>query len=122
MAQNSNDKVTLKYGYPTDCVAIDDAIGRITKEIADLLVNQTSDKAYVAALEYKKDALMNVFNQQDCRNQIETLRLNETAFLSTKYAIQSEQNVVKSGYKEQQLYIAIGSIVILTGLFLILKK
>lgn len=94
MSANAFDKVNFKYGYPTDCIAIDNAIGLITKEVAQLSVSSNPDNAYIGALESKRNSLLSVFNQQSCRNQIETTRLNETAYLSTKFAIQAEQNVL----------------------------
>lgn len=122
MTTNVVDKVNFKYGYPTDCIAIDNAIGLITKEVAQLYLSASTDRPYINALESKRNSLLNVFNQQSCRNQIETLRLNETAFLSTKFAIEQERNILDKSKIEQRIYIAAGTIVVLIALYIILKK
>ena len=66
--------------------------------------------------------LENVFVDGGCRNKIEQIRLEESALLlSTQSAIQ-EKNVLPSNYKEQYIYIGLGSLVLLVGLYVIAKK
>ena len=64
----------------------------------------------------------NAFVDGGCRNKIEEIRLEESALLlSTQSAIQ-EKNVLPSNYKEQYIYIGLGSLVLLVGLYVIAKK
>jgi hypothetical protein len=66
--------------------------------------------------------LENTSVDSDCRNKIEEIRLEESALLlSTQSAIQ-EKNVLPSNYKEQYIYIGLGSLVLLVGLYVIAKK
>ena len=66
--------------------------------------------------------LENAFVDGGCRNQIEEKRLEESALLlSTQSAIQ-EKNVLPTNYKEQYIYIGLGSLVLLVGLYVIAKK
>lgn len=58
----------------------------------------------------------------DCRNVIEQKRLEESANLITKQSVIQEGNVLPANYKEQYLYIGLGSVVLLVGLYLISKK
>jgi hypothetical protein len=66
--------------------------------------------------------LENKFVDLDCRNEIEQKRLEESGMLLTKQSAVSESNVLPSNYKEQYLYIGLGSLVLLVGLYVITKK
>jgi hypothetical protein len=48
--------------------------------------------------------------------------LKSAALTETKFAIQSEKQVLGESNKNQNLYIGIGAIVILAGLYIVLKK
>jgi hypothetical protein len=64
----------------------------------------------------------NASTMSDCRNLIEQKRLEESAEILTKQAIVQESNVLSSNFKEQYLYIGLGSLVLLVGLYVITKK
>jgi hypothetical protein len=64
----------------------------------------------------------NSSTNSDCRNEIEQKRLEESGMLLTKQSAVSESNVLPSNYKEQYLYIGLGSLVLLVGLYVITKK
>jgi len=66
--------------------------------------------------------LENTSVDSDCRNKIEQIRLDESGSLLTKQSAISESNVLPSNYKEQYLYIGLGSVVLLVGLYIIAKK
>ncbi len=66
--------------------------------------------------------LENKFVDLDCRNKIEQIRLDESGMLLTKQSAVSESNVLPSSYKEQYIYIGLGSLVLLVGLYVIAKK
>lgn len=66
--------------------------------------------------------LENSSTLSDCRNVIEQKRLEESAGLISKQSAIQESNVLPENYKEQYLYIGLGSVVLLVSLYLISKK
>ena len=64
----------------------------------------------------------NEFADKKCRDVLEKQNLNESGYLLSTQAEKQEQNVLPSNYKEQYLYIGLGSVVLLTGLYIISKK
>jgi hypothetical protein len=66
--------------------------------------------------------LKNEFVDKKCRDVLEKKNLNESGYLLSTQAEKQEQNVLLSNYKEQYLYIGLGSVVLLTGLYIISKK
>ena len=56
------------------------------------------------------------------KDVLEKQNLNESGYLLSTQAEKQEQNVLPSNYKEQYLYIGLGSVVLLTGLYIISKK
>jgi hypothetical protein len=66
--------------------------------------------------------LENSFLLLDCRNQIEKKRLDESGQILTKQSFAQEKNVLTSNYNEQYIYIGLGALVLLVGLYVISKK
>jgi hypothetical protein len=62
------------------------------------------------------------FAKMKCAKKIEYLRLNETAVLDLEQAIRSEASVLEKNKKEQNIYIALGGIVLLVGFYILIKK
>jgi hypothetical protein len=62
------------------------------------------------------------FSKFNCRDKIEAVRTRSFADSLTETAIKSEESVLGKGFKEQKTYIALGSLVLLTGLYVVLKK
>jgi hypothetical protein len=62
------------------------------------------------------------FSKLSCANKIEYKRLVETGEVLTENAIVQEQNVLPKNTNEQYIYIAIGSVVLLTSLYIIIRK
>ena len=62
------------------------------------------------------------FLKMKCAKKIEYLRLNETAVLDLEQAIRSEASVLEKNKKEQNIYIALGGIVLLVGFYILIKK
>jgi len=79
-------------------------------------------RAYKEELEGKKKYWQNLFTKNNCRDVFENIRLKSAALTETKFAIQSEKQVLGESNKNQNLYIGIGAIVMLVGLYVILKK
>jgi hypothetical protein len=62
------------------------------------------------------------FVKMKCAKKIEYLRLNETAVLDLEQAIKSEASVLEKNKKEQNIYIALGGIMVLTAFYILIKK
>jgi hypothetical protein len=118
-----------------DCIENDKTIKRlkdiISESTKELLkpISQRKNKApdnYLKKLINKSNETLfkaeNRFVENNCRADIENLRLDESGYILTKKSEQSEKNVIPSNEKEQYIYIGLGSFVLLTGLYVILKK
>jgi hypothetical protein len=101
-------------------------IEHINKELPQF--KSTNKKPYLGSvlgeqlLPYYILRLEILFSSLDCRNKIEQIRLDESGMLLTKQSAVSESNVLPSSYKEQYIYIGLGSLVLLVGLYVIAKK
>jgi hypothetical protein len=62
------------------------------------------------------------FAKMKCRQKIEFLRLNETAVLDLEQAIKSEASVLEKNKREQNIYIGLGALVVLTGFYILIKR
>jgi len=121
--QKANDE----YGWyrNSDCIMLDEGISKISDKIIQerkKILEKKGDKLYAEALEKTKTSLENRFILSDCRNKIEQKRLVESGKLLTKQAVKQEENVLKNNEAEQYIYIGLGSLVLLVGLYLIIKK
>jgi hypothetical protein len=122
-------KVVEKYqiyeGKGSNCIQLDEGISKIRDEIISetkKVLEKKGSKAYLEMLESYKNTLENKFINSDCRSKIENKRLVESGKLITTQAIKQEENVLKKNEKEQYIYIGLGSLVLLVGLYLIIKK
>ena len=130
-AQGDNQKAIQKvfweeyYGMPDTCVDLDKAI----KNISDKIVLERKkislngyQNAYIKALEAKKQTFIGSFANNNCQDIIENIKLLETGIAQTKYAIKSEQKVIPKNEIDQKIYIALGGIVLLVGLYIVINK
>lgn len=62
------------------------------------------------------------FRRMNCREKIEFLRLNETAVLDLETAMKAEASILAKNKREQNIYIGLGAVVLLTGFYIIIKK
>ena len=125
--QDAFKRVSDEYGsyLKSDCIKLDEGISAISDKIIEerkKLLQKTGDKFYVDALEVMKHGLEYSFINNLCRDKIEQKRLVESGKLITKQAIKQEESVLKKNEREQFLYIGLGSLVLLVGLYLIVKK
>lgn len=67
-------------------------------------------------------AIENKLVELNCRNEIEKIRLQESAEILTQQSAKSEQNFLKGSNTEQYIYIGAGALVLLVGVYVILKK
>jgi hypothetical protein len=123
--QRAYRTVSEQYPKPDTCVDTDKAI----KNISDKIVSERKklslklyDGLYIEALESKKREYQNLFATYGCKEIIENIKLLETGIAQTKYAIKSEQQVIPKNEIDQKIYIALGGIVLLVGLYIVINK
>jgi hypothetical protein len=104
-----------------NCIDLDFDVKKITDEIAQLRKSFNNDTK-IGFLSYARELILKKFNGFDCETRIEETRLAESATLETKGAILSEQSVLKKSFVEQNIYIILGGIILLTATFILIKK
>ena len=116
------DKVQSEYAWNGGtCVQLD----KLLRDIRDKIVAERlkfSNDYYIQALLDHKAFLEMSFASNSCSDKIETQRQKETAVLITKTSIDQEKKVLGSSKKEENIYIGVGAVVLLVGLFIVLKK
>lgn len=120
------DKVQYKYPVKGEnCYALDKNIKDITEEILtetkNILANKGSLK-YLKELKLRKGTYELSFSQGRCSDRIEEDRQKETANLITKAVIEQEKAVLKPANIEQRVYIGVGALILLVGLYIVVKK
>jgi hypothetical protein len=126
-------KVTSKYittkVYPMSnnytvvantCIDLDKHL----KEIQDDLIKYRKEENQLAVnfIMTADKLVSDKFASYDCRNRIEKTRIDTAGNLTTQSAIVSERNVLTNNYKESNIYIYIGSAVLLTALVIVLTS
>jgi hypothetical protein len=119
-------KVQSEFGsLPYNCADLDKNLKSISNRLIGVRkatpLPSVEWKAYTDALEQKKLDWESTFAEKGCRDVIENIRLQSAALTETKYAIQSEKQVLGESNKNQNLYIGIGAVVIFAGLYIVLK-
>ena len=116
------DLVQSEYAWKGGtCVQLD----KLLRDIRDRIVAERlkfSNDNYIQALVDQKAVLEMSFASNSCSDKIETLRQKETCVLITKTSIEQEKKVLGSSKKEENIYIGVGAVVLLVGLFIVLKK
>lgn len=109
----------------TDCVTLDETIKRISDKEALLSKNALKgvvNSFYLTALREQKATLESTFSGNSCRDKIENIRLKTAGILITKGAIKQELTLLPKNNKEQQIYLTLGAVVLLVGLYIVSKK
>lgn len=118
----------------TDCVKLDKFIKEISDEILELqkvtpaltgYALATSRDKNVLKLEVLRKMLLQYkrgFNKGQCTDTLEQKKAEENAKILTKEAIKSEKQVLEKNYKEQYLYIGVGSVILLVGLYIVTRS
>lgn len=116
------DKVQRQYSWGGgSCVQLD----KLIKDVGDRIVLERSkggNEYYLRALLNHKISLEGIFISYSCADKIETLRQNESAVLITKQAIEQEKSVLKASKTDQSIYIGAGALILLVGLYILVKK
>jgi hypothetical protein len=121
------DKVTNEFGStPYNCADLDLQIKRISEKLLSERkkdpLPSSQQKVYMEQLELKKSAWEGMWATNGCKDIIENIRLQSMAVVETSSAIKQEESVLDKGKKDQSLYIGLGGVVLLIGLYIVLNK
>jgi hypothetical protein len=128
------DRVQKEFNWSGgSCVQLDKLILKIRDKIVaerikpsqynyGLTRGTPSSDNYIQELVSQKGRLEGVFATYGCADKIEKLRQNESAVLITKTSIEQEKAVLKPSNTEQRIYIGAGALILLVGLFILVKK
>jgi len=118
--------VEYKYSIkPENCYKLDQNLKLIRDEIVDetkKLLSGGGNREYLKELQIRKSSYEIRFVQDKCRDKIEEDTLRESANLITKQSIKQEKSVLDKSFTTQKVYIGVGALVLLVGLYIVLKK
>ena len=112
-----------EFGFPhtpNTCKGLDVRIALLQNWILDEYKKNNPLKA--SAYEMEKKHCEDKFNKFNCRDKIEAQRTNDVINTEVKGNIKAEQSIGKSSIKDQNTYIILGGLVLLTGFYVVLKK
>ena len=110
------------------CILLDQKLKKSIDIVADLQKKKLAgglDSLYNILLNQEielKNKREMEFSKLSCANKIEYKVLVETGELITESAVESEKNVLTKNTNEQYIYIGIGSVVLLTSLYILIRK
>jgi hypothetical protein len=127
------DLVQSQFGsLPLNCVSLDSEMKRLQQAIIDVykmpLTYDEQGNANIYQEAYKEQLLLkkanweNIFANHKCRDVIENIRLASIANTETTSAIKQEASILGTSTKNENLYIGIGAVILLVGLFIVLEK
>lgn len=120
----------VNYKEVRDCVQLDESI----KSTKDEILRFEKKKLQLGEhwLPFSEKMLQSYKNgvkndQEDfiskgCKGRLESEKLKDNAIILTDMSSQQEKNILKKNVTEQYAYIGIGGLVLVTGLFMVLKK
>ena len=119
----AEERVQSEFGTGAgDCVSLDLLIKNLRDRIVSERLKSKQDQYYIKALEERKNVMESGFYVNNCSQKIEKVREIESALLLTKEAIKSEESVLPKNNNEQKIYIGAGALLLLVGLYIIVKK
>lgn len=114
-AEEDVEKLALNDGYVSACIKIDEEIKSIAKKISE----STKEELELNKLLSEKKR---VFNSILCSDSLEQKKSVENAKIISDESIKAEQQVLEKNKKEQYLYIGVGSVILLVGLFIVTRS
>lgn len=104
-----------------NCIDLDVDLKDIELELENEI--KTNNNNYVVSLlTDTKKILQEKFNNFNCVLKFETTKLEDSAKILTKSSIEQEKQVLNKNEKEQNIYLLFGSIILLTGLYIVISK
>lgn len=120
---NAQQKVQNEFGGGVNnCVSLDLLIKKVSDKLVSESLNPKQDKFYISALADFKSAMEFSFIQNRCSEKIEKSKQIQSAVLITEQAIKSEESINTKSNVEQKIYIASGALILLVGLYIIVKR
>lgn len=113
------------YDSVNTCKSIDEQIKSKTDLVAQFSKEVLEGKKNPITLKQLNLELLNQknnFTKYNCKNLIEYERLAELGLLVTEKSAEQEKNILTKGYNEQYVYIGVGAVVLLAGLYVYMKK
>jgi len=114
-AQEDVEKLALNDGYVSACIKIDEEIKSIAKQISE----SSKEELELNKLLFEKKR---VFNSILCSDSLEQKKAVENAKIISEESIKAEQQVLEKNNKEQYLYIGVGSVILLVGLYIVTRS
>lgn len=120
-------KVEDEFGYlPYNCESLDKNLkilsDKILSERKKYPLPNLQQNAYINALELKKSAWESTWATKGCRDIIENIRLESVAVAQGLSAIKAEKSILGTANKNEKIYLGLGGLVVLIGLYIVLKK
>jgi hypothetical protein len=115
---------TGSYGL-NDCKALDVTLRNIVLKSAEesqKILNGTGSKNYFTAMKERENLIRSTFVTNQCAVQFGNARLDETGASITESAIKEEKSILSNVMSDEAIYLKLGAGVLLTGLFVVLKK
>ena len=123
-----NFDTDVKYKDFDKCVNFDKSIRESSDEIAKyrkLILKYPTNSVYATNLAKWEESLRQrelEFTNLNCRDKISQQRLKDVAVISTLASEKMENTILDPNQQEQYIYIGLGAVVLLTGLYIIAKK
>lgn len=120
----------VSYKDVRDCVQLDETIKSYKDEIVtrERKKLELGDKWLPSSenrlSRFKSDVMNyeNDFLNKGCKARLQSEKLKDEAIMVTDMASQQEKDILTKNFKEQYAYIGIGGLVLITGLYIVLKK
>lgn len=111
-----------------DCIVLDQKIKTTQDKIVEMKRKKLGkswtylDQVLLNSETGSLARLEGTFINSSCRNKIEYKRLVDLGEIASETAIEQEKTLLPKNEKEQYVYIGLGAVVILVGLYIISKK
>jgi hypothetical protein len=126
-----SDDIWLKFPKG-DCITLDTSIKKAQGYLSEVFLEKAGNisdnnrKEYINKMaeilpKYLQE-LEAEFNNKKCRDEFEKIRIQDMASTLTKGASKQEVSILNPNFKEQYIYIGIGAVVLLLGLYVVTKK
>lgn len=120
-------KVQDEFGsLPYNCASLDKELKRLSDKLLSerkkYPLPNLQQSAYIDALELKKNAWESTWTTKSCKDIIENIRLESIAVTQTASAIKAEKSILGTANKNENIYIGLGGLVILVGLYIVLQN
>lgn len=112
------------YGL-NDCKALDVTLRNIilkSDEEAQKILNGNGNQNFFNAMKERELVIRNAFVTNQCAVQFGNARLDESGNVMTQGAIKAEKSILGISTTDENIYLKVGGLVLLVGLFVMLKS